>query len=402
MFENVVGDRSAPTLSELAEVGEYRRGVTAFPSLTPVCLTSIATGAYPDVHRIPHLVWWHREELRMVEYGSSFAAIRAAGTRRAIRDTIVGMNRDHLAKDAETIYESAERAGLVAAAVNITCYRGTHRYLPTVPGLAPPTFGPRRFFFYNLYESDLIGAPLSVRNRAGGSVDEYAAAAARWLVTRDGFDLLVYYLSDLDFASHLHGPEGVREQLKRTDGNVRALLDAAGGIDEFLARYAVLVCSDHGQTHVHQATRLQDHVPTRTKVTASNRAGMICADDARAAAATLDGVEAVDAAFFLDDGACVARRAGDEDPGLLDEYPLGRERVEAALRNPNAGDVLVTAADGWEFADLAGLHHAGGGSHGSLSAGDSEVPMLGIGVQPPSRTVDVKAAMLASVLAPVP
>jgi hypothetical protein len=353
------------------------------------------------MHHIPHLVWWHREELRMVEYGSSFAAIRAAGTRRAIRDTIVGMNRDHLAKDAETIYEAAERAGLVAAAVNITCYRGAHRYLPTVPGLAPPTFGPRRFFFYNLYESDLIGAPLSVRNRAAGSVDEYAAAAARWLVTRDGFDLLVYYLSDLDFASHLHGPEGVREQLRRTDGNVRVLLDAAGGIDEFLERYAVLVCSDHGQTHVHQATRLQDHVPASAIVTASNRAGMIYTDDARTAAASLDGVEAVDAAFFLDNGRCVARRDGDEDSGLFEEYPLGRERVEAALRNPNAGDVLVTAADGWEFADLAGLHHAGGGSHGSLSAGDSEVPLLGIGVQPPSRTVDVKDAMLASILAPV-
>ena len=28
MFENAVGDRSAPTLSEFAEAGEYRRGVT--------------------------------------------------------------------------------------------------------------------------------------------------------------------------------------------------------------------------------------------------------------------------------------------------------------------------------------------------------------------------------------
>ena len=64
-------------------------------------------------------------------------------------------------------------------------------------------------------------------------------------------------------------------------------------------------------------------------------------------------------------------------PALLDEFPLGRERVEAALRNPNAGDVLVSAAHGWEFADLAGSHHAGGGSHGSLVVGDSEVPMLG-------------------------
>jgi predicted AlkP superfamily pyrophosphatase or phosphodiesterase len=401
MFENAVGDRSAPTLSQLADVGDYRRAVTTFPSLTPVCLTSIATGAHPDVHHIPHLVWWHRREQRIVEYGSSFGAIRAAGTRRSIRDTIVGMNRDHLSKDAETVYEAAERAGLTAAAVNITCYRGRYRYLPTVPGIAPATHGPRRFFFYNLYESDPIGAPLSIRNRAAGSVDEYAAAAGRWLVTRDGFDLLVYYLSDLDFASHLHGPEGVREQLLKTDGCVGALVDAAGGMGEFLERYAVLVCSDHAQTRVDRAVRLQDHVGSPAIVTASNRAAMIYTDDPRAAAAALDGVEAAEAAFYLEDDAVVARRGGAEDPGAPDEYPHGRERVEAALRNPNAGEVLVSAADGWEFADGAGLHHAGGGSHGSLSAGDSEVPMLGIGIAPPAKTTEVKGAMLASVLAGV-
>jgi predicted AlkP superfamily pyrophosphatase or phosphodiesterase len=401
MFESAVGDRSAPTLSQLADAGTYRRAVTTFPSLTPVCLTSIATGAHPDVHHIPHLVWWNRQERRIVEYGSSFGAIRAAGTRRSIRDTIVGMNRDHLSKEAETIYEAAERAGVTAAAVNITCYRGTHRYLPTVPGIAPATFGPRRFFFYNLYESDPIGAPLAVRDRAHGSVDEYAAAAGRWLVTRDGFDLLVYYLSDIDFASHLHGPDGVREQLVKTDGSVRALVDAAGGLEEFLERYAVLVCSDHGQTHVDRAVRLQDHVRSSDTVTASNRAGMIYTDEPRAAAASLDGVEGVDATFFLEDRAVVARRRGDEDSALLDEYPLGRERVTAALQNPNAGEVLVSAADGWEFADLAGLHHAGGGSHGSLTTGDSEVPILGVGIDPPARTIDVKDAMLSTLRSPV-
>jgi predicted AlkP superfamily pyrophosphatase or phosphodiesterase len=395
VFENAVGDRSAPTLSALAEAGEYRRSVTTFPSLTPVCLTSIATGVHPDRHHIPHLVWWNRAEERLVEYGSSFGAVRAAGTRRSLRDTIVGLNQEHLSKDVETVYEAVEDAGLVAAAVNITCYRGRHKYMPTVPGFAPPAFGPRRFFFYNLYESDPVGAPLAVRNRATGSTDEYAAAVGRWLVTRDGFDLLVYYLSDFDFASHAHGPDGAHEALARVDLAVRALVEAAGGLDEFLERYAIVLCSDHGQTHVHQAARLEDHVHAPALVTASNRAAMIYTDEPRIAAASLDAVAAVDTAFFLEDGAVVALRAGDEDAALLDEYPLGRERVEAALRNPNAGQVLVSAALGWEFTDLAGSHHAGGGSHGSLHAGDSTVPMLGIGIAPPARTIDIKDALLA-------
>ena len=48
-FESAVGDRSAPTLSALAEAGSYRRAVTTFPSLTPVCLTSLAIYAGDEV-----------------------------------------------------------------------------------------------------------------------------------------------------------------------------------------------------------------------------------------------------------------------------------------------------------------------------------------------------------------
>src|SRR5919206_4951582 len=100
-----------PALRFLLEHGSYRRAASTFPSLTPVCLTSIATGAHPDVHEIPHLVWWHRGEQRIVEYGSSFAAIRRAGTFRSIRDTTLLMNREHLSKRAVTVFGALEDAG---------------------------------------------------------------------------------------------------------------------------------------------------------------------------------------------------------------------------------------------------------------------------------------------------
>src|ERR687885_1178602 len=163
MFEAAVGDRRAPTLTLLAEQGRYARATSTFPSLTPVCLSSIATGAHPDVHRIPHLVWYHREERRIVEYGSSFAAIRAAGTRRSILDAVFAMNEEHLGRDAVTVYEAVEDAGLTAAAVNMTCYRGRTRHRPALPGLSRPAFGPKRFFYFNLFESDVTGAPMAVK-----------------------------------------------------------------------------------------------------------------------------------------------------------------------------------------------------------------------------------------------
>src|SRR5438067_5992058 len=256
-FERAVAGGRAPALAALAEHGTYRRGTSVFPSLTPVCLSSIATGAGPDVHRIPHLVWWHRGERRIVEYGSSFAALRAAGMAQAITDTIYNMNRRHLGSDATTVYEALEDAGLVTAAVNITCYRGRNAHLPTLPWVTKPAYGPKRFFYYSLFESDATGAPLAVRNRAAGSIDAYASAVGRWLVTRDGFDFLAYYLSDFDYASHAHGPLGAEDvALARTDAAIEALLEAAGGLDDFLERYAVILHSDHGQTPVDRVAQL--------------------------------------------------------------------------------------------------------------------------------------------------
>ena len=372
-----------PAIRFLAEHGEYRRSASVFPSLTPVCLASIATGSYPDVHEIPHLVWWYRKEQRIVEYGSSFGAARAAGITRTLRDTVIDLNAKHLSRNAETVYEALESAGLTTGAINITCYRGSHRHLPTIPGV-PAVNGPKRFFFYSLYESDRTGAPMAVRNRALGSIDAYAASVGRWLVTRDGFDALVYYLPDYDYASHAAGPDTAHEALARSDAAISELMDAAGGPDEFVERYAVVICSDHGQSRVEQVARLD---AGDDLVTASNRAAMVYTENARAVAERLDAQPAAGIVLFEEDGQMIVRRDGDEDISMLDEVPDGRVRAAAALRNPNAGEVLVSAAPGWEFLDLAGRHHLGGGSHGSLEPADSEVPMLTVGLDPPPASI---------------
>ena len=130
MLEHAVESVDVPALRFLMESGEYRRAVTTFPSLTPVCLSSIATGAHPDVHGIPHLVWYHRGEERLVEYGSSFSAIRAAGTTRAIRDAIFGMNEEHLSRAGRDRVRGARgrRAG---------DGRGEHGLLPRAGAARP-------------------------------------------------------------------------------------------------------------------------------------------------------------------------------------------------------------------------------------------------------------------------
>jgi predicted AlkP superfamily pyrophosphatase or phosphodiesterase len=421
-LERALDEGRLPTLASLRENGVYAHGTTTFPSVTPVCLTTIATGAHPDVHGIPHLVWFNRREGRLVEYGSSFAALRAAvGARQGFRDTIVNMTQEHLSQRATTVFEAVDDAGLVPAAINFTCYRGRTRHVARVPGIAARrsadgiVYGPKRFFFFNLYESDRTGAPLAIRSRTEGSIDAYAAAVGRWLVTRDGFDFLVYYLPDYDYASHLAGPDGAGAALEHADGCIAALVDAAGGIEPFLERYAIVICSDHGQSRVERAVSLEASYDDlrifsgrrsgspedcAIAIAASNRYGMVyrlprARLDARELAERLDDADGVDAALFLEEGSAVARREGEElrfapngdgfrlegDEDVLDaeRYPNGLERAWRALNCPASGEVLVSPVEGVEFSDLGGRAHVGGGSHGSLTAADSTVPLLAAG-----------------------
>ena len=436
LLDRALDEQRVPAIAELVARGTLGTGVTTFPSVTPVCLTTIATGAHPDVHGVPHLAWYHRGEGRIVEYGSSFPAMRAVGARQAFRDAIFTMSHEHVSRGATTVFEAVEDAGLVPAAINFTSYRGRTRHPIRLPALAArnrwyeAVYGPQRFFFFNLFESDDTGAGLAVRSRHEGSNDAYAGAIGRWLVTRDGFDFLVFYLPDFDYASHLVGPTSPVDALARADAAVGQLQDAAGGPDELLDRYGIVLCSDHGQTHVEQVARLQEPFadlellaarrgdPSRAQavVTGSNRSGMVyrlpsCSLDVRGLAERLDEWEPADVVLFREGDEAIARREREElrfrpegdgwqtngDPDVLDEerYPDGLSRAWHALACPNAGEVLVSVREGWELADLGGRSHAGGGSHGSLLAGDSRVPVLTAGLARASMPDDPSLTELA-------
>ena len=64
-------------------------------------------------------------------------------------------------------------------------------------------------------------------------------------------------------------------------------------------------------------------------------------------------------------------------------YPDALGRAWSALTCPTSGDVLLSAAPGYEFADWGGVDHVGGGSHGSLHRVDSLGALAFCGVDAP-------------------
>jgi len=72
-------------------------------------------------------------------------------------------------------------------------------------------------------------------------------------------------------------------------------------------------------------------------------------------------------------------------------YPDGLGRLWAALVCPHGGDVIVSAALGYECVDWGGTAHVPGGSHGSLRREDSEGPLLFVGCGPDSPDPETAA-----------
>jgi hypothetical protein len=238
----------------------------AFPSVTPVCAASITTGAGQERHLIPAMNWYHREEARYVEYGSSFRASQRFGIARQLTDTVYNMNRAHLAPEPLTVFEALDDAGVRTAGTTYLIYRGRHRHEPqrdsALTRIASATLlrhavmGPRELFYADIFASRRTGC----RSGLGmpGVRDQHSGCVAAHLVEHDLFDFLLLSLPDNDWHSHKHGPEGQLRSLALADQQLARMMAPAGGLERFLETHAMVVMADHSQAPVRATVALQD------------------------------------------------------------------------------------------------------------------------------------------------
>ena len=442
-LDRAVTSGRAPTLAALRERGELIEDcVSSFPTVTPVCTSEITTGVGPDRHWIPGMNWYHRTEERYVEYGSSFEATRAFGLFRTLYDTVYNLNMAHLSHEAETVFERLGDAGLRSACTPFLIYRGRTRHEVGLDGLLRrfagaagfhhAVWGPDELFYGELYASRRV--PCKPTLARPGTRDEYSACVGRELITGDLYDFLLFSLPDHDYHSHKLGPQSSLDSLVQADTELGSLIEAGGGLDAFFSEHALILVSDHAQTQVTEPLALGDLLGSEWRVLQPNsesgagaeiavgptgRAGgvYLLTEGRRRERAhkrirsLLRGTAGIDLVTWLDgEEAVVARGSGelrfapgshhadrrggqwatDGDLGVLGleerdgrlasaAYPDALGRLWRSLRGPNAADVQVSLAEGWECVDWGGATHVAGGSHGSLLAGDSLCPLLLVG-----------------------
>lgn len=457
MLERAVAAGEAPVLGALIERGLYvPECVAAFPSVTPVCAASIVTGEWQERHGIPGMSWYHREEERYVEYGSSFRASQKVGLGRQLTDTVYNMNGAHLSKETETLFEALDDAGVRTAGTTYLMYRGRYRHEPqrdtTLTRIASKllrhaVMGPKELFYADIFASRQTGC----RSNLGmpGVRDRHSGCVGAYMVEHDLFDFMLLSLPDNDWHSHRSGPDGQVRSIALADAQLKRVMDAGGGVDRFLEEHAVIVMADHSQAPVASSVTLADALAELDVLPAGARAGSsraersriaVCPSQRAAMVYVLEqdrrgrlrsdvvrkalGVEGVELAMWLERDphdmpleAAIARPGHGElrfCPGddyedgqgrawsvegtasVLDanfehgrlttpSHPAALERVWSALNCAASGDVLLSAAPGWEFVDLGGQAHVGGGSHGSLRGEDSLGALILCGLDAPQE-----------------
>jgi hypothetical protein len=268
MLEQAVAAGVAPVLERLIQSGRYvPECVAAFPSVTPVCAASIVTGVGQDAHRIPAMNWFHREEHRYVEYGSSFRAAQRFGIARQLTDTVYNMNRAHLSAETPTVFETLDDADVRTAGTTYLMYRGRHEHEPQRDTaltrvasalMRHPVMGPRELFYADIFASRRTGC----RSGLGmpGVRDRHSGCVSAYMVEHDLFDFLLLSLPDNDWYSHKHGPEAQVQSIAQADLQLARVMDAAGGVEEFLSEHAVIAMADHSQTQIRGTIALQDEL----------------------------------------------------------------------------------------------------------------------------------------------
>jgi hypothetical protein len=443
MLERAVATGRAPAMAAVIERGRYvDECCAAFPSVTPVCAATIATGVRQDAHHIPSMNWYWRDERRYVEYGSSFSAARRFGVVQQLTDTVYNMNAEHLPADVPTVFESLDDAGVRTAGTTYLMYRGRYehsvskgtaltRLASTV--MRRTVMGPKELFYADIFAS----RETPCRSQLGlpGVRDQHAGCVGAYLVEHDLFDFLLLSLPDNDTHSHRYGPHAQVTSIAAADRQLERLFHAGGGTDAFLDEHAVIVVADHSHAPVEKAIDLQAaygdlavlapsgarHDDAEVALCPAQRSAMVYVllPEGRetlvprivTAALHLEGVElalwrpapregAIASAAgelrfapggdlrdarggrWSVDGPLAVIDARVQDGELRSEaYPDALGRAWSALSCPTSGDVLLSAAPGYEFADWGGVDHVGGGSHGSLHRADSLGALAFCGVE---------------------
>ncbi|MEO4054449.1 alkaline phosphatase family protein [Solibacillus sp. CAU 1738] len=439
-IQKLIQEGKAPAFSFLIKNGQFLPEViSSYPTMSVTIDSTLLTGTYADQHKIPGLIWYKKDENRIISYGSGVSEIWSLGVKNVVLDGIVNLNKEHLNKNVQTIHEELSKGGMQSASINGLLYRGNYRQLLNVPklisamGLLPNKIdmnGPLLLSLGTFSHKSAKNKYQMFIWRKFGFNNQFSVNELIFLIEQNKLpSFTLAYLPDADSHIHKNGPEDIKP-IEKADQYIQQLLNSYSTWEEAIEKVVWIVHGDSGQTKVikDKNTALIDLNDLLKDYTfwERNKSGEIAiAINERMAYINLIK-ENIDLSKIIETLkkdmriGIIAWKEGEtnyvtspqsnntftfsptgsykdlynqswkidgdhsilnlkiDNQGLIEynDYPDALARLHGALYSHEGRFIIVDAKPQFEFIEKHSHNHVGGGAHGSLHKIDSLVPLI--------------------------
>lgn len=259
-LQKAIKEGKAPALEFFMKHGQYYpETVSSYPTMSVTIDSTLLTGEYANEHKVPGLIWFKKDENRLINYGTGKKEVTKHGMKQVVQDGLIHLNQAHLSEDVHTIYEELASTGLQSASINGLVYRADYPQRLNIPNLASVTNliprnleikGPSLMSLGSLSQYNPKNNQNNKIWEKMGFNDRFTANELSYFIQKDKLpSFLLAYFPDLDKKVHDNGPtetNGIVEM----DKQLQSILNSYKSWDEAIQKAIWIVYGDSGQSTV--------------------------------------------------------------------------------------------------------------------------------------------------------
>jgi hypothetical protein len=258
-LKEAIKNNRAPAFKFFMEKGMYFPDVVSpFPTMSVNVDTTILTGTYCNEHHLPGLVWFNKEENRLINYGSHIRELWKLGLSRSLEDILFHMNGQHISSKVKTIHEELEDKGKESASINALVYRGNTSHIYKLPKLLKwftsiqtdrSTLGAKLFTYGSIKKISPSKRYQRLWQKFGFN-NSFSVEELTYLIHKDQLPpFTIVYFPELDQSVHKHGRMDVKG-IEKVDQHLQDILNVYDSWEDALQYNVWLVVGDNGQAWI--------------------------------------------------------------------------------------------------------------------------------------------------------
>ncbi|WP_221566832.1 alkaline phosphatase family protein [Alkalihalobacillus sp. TS-13] len=258
-LQKALENNQAPAFKFFMDKGQYfPKLICPFPTMSVTVDTTLLTGTYPDKHQLPGLVWFNKQENRLINYGSSFQESLKLGLHQSLEDLFFNMNNKHISQQVRTIHEELGDQEQLSTSINALIFRGKKDHYYTFPTLLKWLTGMNTEvavkapdgFTYGRFSKYIPSTQHQHFWQRFGFNNTFSSHELIRLIKKDKLPpYTIVYLPDLDKWIHKNG-RMYTKGIEKVDQQLQKVLNSFDSWEDAIEKYSWIILGDNGQAWI--------------------------------------------------------------------------------------------------------------------------------------------------------